>query len=126
LLAWISLTHPLNAQQPVSGIATWQGQLRNAAGNALVGATIELIAPGNKATAVTQTDGSFFFYRLPPVRFALFVTVDGRRIASAQTIDLATPQAPALLTLTNQETLLVQPLANARRRPAALIFPARR
>jgi len=113
LLAWISLTPPLSAQQPVPGHAILQGQLRNAAGNPILGATIELTAPGHKATAVTQPDGSFLFHQLPPVRFALFVTVDGRRIASPQAIDLASPQAPILLTLTSQETLLLQPLANA-------------
>jgi Carboxypeptidase regulatory-like domain/TonB-dependent Receptor Plug Domain len=113
LLAWISLTHLLSAQQPVSGNAVWQGELHNAAGNPIHGATIELSAPGHQTTAVTAPDGKFFFNHLPPVRFALFVTVDGRRIASPQAIDLATPQAPALLTLTGQETLSVEPLASA-------------
>ena len=109
LLAGISFTEPLSAQQLVS----WQGQLRNATGNPIHGATVELTAPGHKATAVTQPDGSFLFHQLPPLHFALFVTVDGRRVASPQAIDLATPQAPVLLTLTSQETLSLQPLANA-------------
>ena len=113
LLVWISLIHPLSAQQPASGTAGWQGELRNATGNPIPGATIELTAPGHKTTSVTQPDGRFFFHQLLPVRFALFVTVDGHRIASPQAIDLATPQAPVLLTLTGQDTLSIRPLASA-------------
>ena len=39
--------------------------------------------------------------------------MDGHRIASPQAIDLATPQAPVLLTLTGQDTLSIRPLASA-------------
>ena len=45
--------------------------LRNAAGNPLSGATIELIAPGYKASSVTRPDGSFSFEQLPPSATAL-------------------------------------------------------
>ena len=113
LLVLIGLTYPLSAQQPASGNALWQGELHNAAGNPIRGATVELTAPGHKANAVTGPDGKFSLNQLPPVRLALFVTVDGHRIPSPQAIDLATRQAPVLLTLTGQDTLSIQPLANA-------------
>jgi hypothetical protein len=89
-------------------------------------ATIELSGPSHQTTSVTQADGRFFFNQLLPVRFALFITVDGRRIASSQAIELATPQAPALLTVTGQETLSIQPLASAQETTGGVISPARR
>jgi hypothetical protein len=106
------LAHPLGAQQPVSENADWRGALRNAAGKPLAGATIELVSPGRTATAITQPDGSFAFHQLPRLRYALFVTVDGHRIASARSIDLASPQAEVLLTLTGQGTVTMEALAN--------------
>jgi hypothetical protein len=112
LLAWMSLAHPLRAQQPVSQNAGWRGELRNAAGKPLSGAVIELIAPGRTATATTRADGSFSFHQLPRLRYALFVTVDGYRIASPQSIDLASPQADDLLTLTSQGVLSLEAFAN--------------
>ena len=107
-----SLAHPLCAQQPVNENAGWRGELRNAAGNPLAGATIELVSPRRTATAIAQPDGSFSFHQLPRLRYALFVTVDGHRIASPQSIDLASPQADVLLTLTGQGALKIEAVAN--------------
>ncbi len=103
----ITLCLPLYAQQPVTGGADWRGVLRNAAGNPLSGATIELVATsGQKAKSVTQTDGAFLLSHLPPGSLSLFVTVDGHRIAYPQPIDLAT--SDVVLTLTDQGALLLQ------------------
>ena len=111
VLAWACLGIPLHAQPP--GDTGWRGVLRNPAGNPLSGATIELIAPGHKASSVTQTNGVFSFDQLPPRRYALFVTLDGHRIASPQSIDLApsreTPVArDVILTLNDQGALSLQ------------------
>jgi hypothetical protein len=62
---------------------------------------IELTVAGCTATQITQADGSFTFHQLQPLHYKLFVTVDGHRIASTQPVDLSTPQANALLTLTS-------------------------
>jgi hypothetical protein len=112
LLAWMSLAQPLLAQQPLSENAGWRGELHNAAGKPLSGAVIELIAAGRTARAMTQADGSFSFHQLPPLRYALFVTVDGHRITLPQSIDLAYPQEDALLTLTSEGRVSSQALAN--------------
>src|SRR6266851_1300364 len=105
LLVWMSLAQPLLAHPGISGNAAWKGELHNSAGKPLSGAVLELKAGGHTATAVTQADGGFSFHQLQPLRYQLFVTVDGRRIAVPQGIDLGTPQTDALLTLTSQGTL---------------------
>src|SRR5580692_10466090 len=102
----------LCAQQPSSRDTGWKGELHNASGNAVAGATIELKSPKGSETASTGGDGSFSFHQLPRLRYALFVTVDGHRIASPQSIDLASPQADVLLTLTGQGALKIEAVAN--------------
>ncbi len=110
----ISLGLPLRAQQPVTANPGWRGVLRNTAGSPLSGAIIELIGnPGqieHKAVSVTQPDGSFVFGQLPPLIFALFVTVDGHRIAYPQPINLALSQEPpdVILTLSSEGTLALE------------------
>ncbi len=96
--------------------AGWQGTLRNAAGNPLAGATIELVPHSRQTgpTSVTQPDGTFSFERLPAVQYSLFVTVAGHRIACGQTVDLAsqgggTTARNVLLTLSDQGAILLQP-----------------
>src|SRR5277367_409867 len=103
----------LCAQQPSSGDTAWKGELHNASGNPVGGATIELKSPKVSVTASTGSDGSFSFHQLRRLRYTLSVTVDGHRIQSSQPIDLASPQADVLLTLTAQETISVAPLATA-------------
>jgi hypothetical protein len=112
LLAGLSFAQPLKAQQPPSENAGWRGELHNAAGKPLSGAVIELIAAGRTSTQITQADGSFSFHQLQPLHYKLFVTVDGHRIATTQSVDLSTPQADTLLTLTAKGVLSLQPLAN--------------
>jgi hypothetical protein len=112
LLAGFSFAQSLQAQQPLSEIAGWRGELHNAAGKPLSGAVIELMAAGRTATQITLADGSFSFHQLQPLHYKLFVTVDGHRIATTQSVDLATPQGDALLTLTGKGGLSLQPLAN--------------
>jgi hypothetical protein len=107
-----SLAHPLSAQQPVSEKADWRGELRNAAGNPLSGAAIDLVVSGRTVTTVTRPDGSFSFHQLPRLRYALFVTVDGHRIASPRSVDLASARADVLLTLTGRGVLTMEALAN--------------
>jgi hypothetical protein len=116
---WVSLGLPLCSQQTVPQTipsnANWSGVLRNAAGSPIGGSTIELVeqTTAHKGhTAVTQPDGRFAFHRLPPLRYALFVTMSGHRTAYAQTLDLTSfdltsSPGPAgardvILTLTDQ------------------------
>src|ERR1700761_3928728 len=99
------------AQRPTSENATWRGELHNAAGKALSGAAIELVVSGHTTKTTTQPDGSFSFHQLHPLQYKLFVTIDGHRIPSTQSVDLATAQPDALLTITGEGALLWQPLA---------------
>jgi len=103
-LAWAFFGIRLQAQPPVSGNSSWSGLLRSPTGDPVSGATVQLIAAGYKASSVTRPDGGFSFEQLPSQRYALFVTVDGHRMASAQSIDLrATGEArEVILTLNDQ------------------------
>ena len=108
-LACISLC----AQQPSSRDTGWKGELHNASGNPVGGATIELKSPKGSVTANTGADGNFSFHQVRRLRYTLYVTVDGHRIESSQPIDLAALQTDVLLTLTTQGTISVSPLATA-------------
>ena len=68
---------------------SFKGVLHAATGDPVNGATIEMVAAGHTASATTQADGSFHFEKLPALRYALFITVNGQRIAYPQSIDLA-------------------------------------
>src|SRR6202453_4249595 len=103
----------LCAQQPSSGDAGWKGELHNASGNPIGGASIELKSPKGTVAASTRPDGSFSFHQVRRLRYTLSVTVDGHRIESSQPIDLASSQTDLLLTLTAQGTISVSPLATA-------------
>ena len=110
LLVSITLSLPLYAQQPVTAGADFRGVLRNAEGNPLSGATIELTSPsGQKAVSVTQPDGAFHLGQLPPGVLTLYVTVDGHRITYPEPIDLAT--SDVVLTLTDQGALSLEGVA---------------
>ena len=112
LLAGLTFTQPLQAQQPLSESTGWKGELHNAAGKPLSGAAVELMVAGRTTKAITQPDGSFSFHQLQPLEYKLFVTIDGRHIASTQAVDLATAQPDALLTVTSKGALSWQPLAS--------------
>ena len=118
MLFWVCLGLPLSGQQTVPGYANWSGVLRSAAGTPISGSTVELVEPTttHKAhKAVTQANGRFAFHRLPPLRYALFVTMGGRRTAYAQTLDLTAADLASspgrvsgrdvILTLTEQGVL---------------------
>jgi hypothetical protein len=111
LLCFLSIS--LCAQQPSSGDAGWKGELHNASGNPVGGATIELKSSKGAVTASTRPDGSFSFRRVRRLRYTLSVTVDGHRIDSSQPIDLASSQSDVLLTLTAQGTISLSPIATA-------------
>jgi hypothetical protein len=81
LLAGLSFVLTVQGQQTVPGDTTWKGVLCNATGSPVAGATVELTSHGQTATSLTQPDGGFAFHQLLPRRYALFVTVDGHRIA---------------------------------------------
>ncbi len=101
-----------SAQQPPSQNAAWKGELHNAAGKPMSGVAIELMVGGHTTKTITQPDGSFSFHQLQPLQYTLFVTVDGHRIASTQSVDLAAAQPDALLTLTGEGALSWQPMAS--------------
>jgi hypothetical protein len=79
---------------------SFKGILNNAGGGPVGGATIELVAPDHTFTAATRADGSFHFDQLPPLRYSLFITVQGHRIAYPQEIDLASRKQARDVTLT--------------------------
>jgi hypothetical protein len=106
VLAWTGLSS-LWAQEPANASA-WRGVLHDGAGHPLRGAVIELNAPGHTVTAVTGSDGSFSCHDLAPLRFALFITVDGHRIDTERLLDLSRPQGNDLLTLTGQGVLSIE------------------
>jgi hypothetical protein len=111
LLCFVCIS--LFAQQPSSGDAGWKGELHNASGNPVGGATVELKSPKSAVTASTSPDGAFSFHQVRRLRYTLSVTVEGHRIESSQPVDLASSQADVLLTLTSQGTISVSPLASA-------------
>ncbi len=103
LLSWLaalSFVLTVQGQQAVTGDTSWKGALRNATGSPVAGATVELTSHGQTATSMTQPDGSFAFHQLLPRRYALFITVDGHRMAYTKAIDLVV--SPVLLTLSEQ------------------------
>jgi hypothetical protein len=106
LLAGLSFVLSAQGQQAGTADTSWRGVLRNATGGPVAGATVELTSHGQTATAVTQPDGGFAFLPLSPRRYALFVTVDGHRMAYAQAIDLAV--SPVLLTVSEQGAILLR------------------
>ena len=88
---------------------SFKGVLHNAAGDPVNGATIEMVATGHTGSATTQADGSFHFDHLSPLRYALFITVTGQRIAFPQSIDLASRKQSRDVLL----TLAAEPEASA-------------
>jgi len=94
----------LDAQAPAAS-ATWQGTLRDAAGSPIANATIELSDNGTKARASTGADGRFKVESLKPGPFRLSVTIEGRVLEYAQTIQVAAGAPAAALTLLTNDQL---------------------
>jgi TonB dependent receptor len=108
LLAWPGATSSLYAQQQSSGNTVWRGVLDDGALRPLPGAVIELNAPGHTMTSVTGRDGSFSFHDVPPLQFALFVTVGGHRYDPQISLDMSRPRGSDLLSLTQAGTLSIE------------------
>lgn len=90
---------PLPAQVPTT--AVWHGYLRNSASAPVVNAKVRLTGAAT-AEASTSPDGAFTLSALPLGKYKLTVEAGGRKLTSAQTIDL-TPAAPVeLITLSNR------------------------
>ena len=113
LLVLTSLAMRLHAQQPSSVNKSWSGLLKDGTGHPLGDAAIELSAHGHNLTAMTAADGSFSFHDLPQLRFALFLTVKGRRIDTGHALDMSQPQDNDILTLTDQGTVSIEAMSDA-------------
>ncbi len=83
LLIWFSFAMPLSSQQTTGGGLDWRGVLRRSDGAPVKGATVEIVEKDHTLTALTEPDGAFVFYHLKPRRYALSVTVEGRRVPYA-------------------------------------------
>jgi carboxypeptidase family protein len=89
----------LPAQVPTTSV--WHGYLRNSASAPVVNAKVRLTGAAT-AEANTSPDGAFTLSALPLGKYKLTVEAGGRKLTSAQTIDLA-PAAPVeLITLSNR------------------------
>jgi hypothetical protein len=89
----------LPAQVPTTSV--WHGYLRNSASAPVVNAKVRLTGAAT-AEASTSPDGAFTLSALPLGKYKLTVEAGGRKLTSAQTIDL-TPAAPVeLITLSNR------------------------
>jgi len=88
LAAALVLASLISAQQPVSPITIWQGQLHNSSGAPLEGARIRLIGESNSATALTGPDGTFRIQVPAPGAYKLTVDANGRSAGYATMIDV--------------------------------------
>jgi len=99
LIVGLVFAMPLPAQVPTTSV--WHGYLRNSASAPVVNAKVRLTGAAT-AEASTSPDGAFTLSALPLGKYKLTVEAGGRKLTSAQTIDL-TPAAPVeLITLSNR------------------------
>lgn len=89
---------------------SWSGVLRNASGQPIAGAAVELSTQDGTRTATTNTDGSFSLLNLAPGQYRLSLRLQGQPATPAISIELPGPSVA--LTLSNQYTLSVTALAS--------------
>ncbi|MBW4026990.1 MAG: TonB-dependent receptor [Acidobacteria bacterium] len=92
-------------QQPSA--PAWEGTLRDYASKPIGGAAIELSADGHKFHTLTAADGHFLFEHIPAGIYQLSVKSSGHTARYPQPLNLATPPAHAVLTLTPQGVLAI-------------------
>jgi Carboxypeptidase regulatory-like domain len=88
-----------------TSLASWGGVLRDAAGNPLQGAKVELRAQARTRSSVTNAQGSFAFGNVPTGSYQLDVEVDGHPIRYGQPVKLSANTTPAVLRLSSQGEL---------------------
>ncbi len=103
------------AQSHPAEKAIWQGTLRTDAAAPIASARLRLTSPAVHASAVTNASGAFRFAPLPAGMYRLDVEAGGKRIRSAQPVELSPARAPVLLTLSSRGelTLSAQPTQTA-------------
>ena len=65
-----------------------RGTVRSAVGTPVAGASVELKSPGEKLTAISASDGSFVFDKIPPAAYSLTVQISKRRFLYGPSITL--------------------------------------
>jgi hypothetical protein len=95
---------PLPAQVPTT--AVWHGYLRNSASAPVANAKVRLTGAAT-AEASTAPDGAFTLPALPLGKYKLTVEAEGRKLTSAQTIDLTPAMPVELITLSNRGEIQV-------------------
>jgi hypothetical protein len=93
------------AQQKAT--AVWQGELHNTAGSTVPGAKVRLANNEAAAETITDADGAFRLAPLPVGRYRLTIEVDGRKVESAQRIDLGPTPPPVALILSDRGEITV-------------------
>jgi hypothetical protein len=97
---------PQRAQQTaIPAIPGWGGIVRNASGQPVNGATIDISGQGAGGTAVSGADGSFSFLNLAPGRYALTVRLPNKTVTTA--ISIRIPGTAVVLTVSQKNTLAI-------------------
>jgi hypothetical protein len=89
------------------------GVVRNASGQPITGATIEISGQEGGSSAVSGADGSFSFLNLAPGRYALTVRLPNKMVTAA--ISIRIPGTAVVLTVSQKNTLAIgaAPVAQA-------------
>ena len=98
---------PLCAQTNNPAASEWAGLVRNASGQPVAGATVELAGPAVKLTNSTGPNGDFRFLHVAPGEYKLTVLRPKQSATPALSIHL--PTAASVLTISQQNTLAISP-----------------
>lgn len=101
------LPFPALYGQQDSTIPSWNGFVRNAAGEPVTGATVWLSRNGRQHAAVTSSDGSFAFRNLAVGSYSLAVEVAGQSVNYKQPVLLAGNHGNVLVTVSDQAVTAV-------------------
>jgi hypothetical protein len=108
LIQCLFFTLPQQAQE--IRIASWGGVLRNAAGQPIPGAVVELSAQKSRHASTTKPDGSFSFQNLAPGECVVRVVRSGQQASGPVPVNLSPGSGAVALTLTDQNTLSIAEL----------------
>ncbi len=103
LAAWL-MTGAAWAQQAAMN-AMWSGMVRDASGQPIAGAVVEVSGEGAVRTAVTDAEGGFRFENLRMGKHRVAVRAPGRAATAAVVVEA--PAGSVTLTVTNENTLTV-------------------